>query len=290
MNPSIVAARFNLRATKSIGSCMSRLLLLAFPVALVPGVEARPEPAKPDALVSVQKGTLPIIVSAPHGGKIAIPDVPERLGLGVKQFAKVRDTNTSELTEKFVAALEKQLDGKVWFAIARFERKYLDVNRPRDGAYENDGAKPAYDAYHDALAAACKAVKDKHGAGLLLDLHGQGVFENQICRGTQNGKSVKLLAQRHGWPAVTGKNSVLGRMERAGYQVLPKCNAAEETREEVQFNGGFIVQNYGSHTGYGIDAIQFEFGTYLREREAYPRTAADLADAVAAFHDAHLKK
>lgn len=269
---------------------MIRLLPVIVPIALIPGAGAGVEPAQPEPLVSIQKGTLPIIVSAPHGGKRPIPEVPERLGAGVKMFATVRDGNTSELAEKFVAALEKQLGGKVWFAIARFDRKYLDVNRPREGAYENDRAKPVYDAYHDALTAACKAVKEKHGAGLLLDIHGQGLFEHQICRGTANGKSVKLLLERHGRPALVGKNSVLGRLERAGYKVLPPCDAAQETKEQSQYNGGFMVQNYGSHTGFGIDVIQLELGTQLREREAYPKTASDLADAVAAFHDAYLKK
>src|SRR5437867_7381520 len=156
---------------------MSRLLLLSIPLALLPGLRVRPDsPAKPEDFVFVQKGTLPIIVSVPHGGKKPVPGVPERLGVGVKMFATVRDTNTSELAEKFLAVLEKQLGGKPWVVIAHFERKYVDANRPPDGAYETEKAKPFYDAYHDPLVAACKAVKEKHGAGLLLDIHGQGEF------------------------------------------------------------------------------------------------------------------
>ena len=38
--------------------------------------------------------------------------------------------------------------------------------------------------------------------------------------------------------------------------------------------------------GYGIDVIQLEFGSQLRERATYSKSAADLADGVAAFHDA----
>jgi N-formylglutamate amidohydrolase len=265
---------------------MRWLIFFTLPVCLLRADD--PKPA--EEAVSIQRGTLPIIVSAPHGGKLPLPEVPERIGKDIKMFAKVRDTNTDLLAEKFVAAIEKQLGGKVWYVIARCERRFVDFNRPREGAYENEKAKPAYDRYHSALDAACKAVKEKHGAGLLLDIHGQGAFEGQICRGTQNGKSVTLLVQRHGRAAITGKNSVLGQMEKAGYKILPKCDAAEDAKEESQFNGGFMVQNYGSHTGYGIDVLQLEFGSKLRERTAYPKTAADLADAVAAFHDAYLKR
>src|SRR4029077_14458110 len=89
-------------------------------------------------LLTVRKGTLPIIVSAPHGGAMPIPGVPERRGEGVAKFVTVRDTNTDILAEKLVEELEKKLGGKVYLVVARFERKCLDVNRPAAGAYESD--------------------------------------------------------------------------------------------------------------------------------------------------------
>jgi hypothetical protein len=69
----------------------------------------------------VQKGTLPIIVSVPHGGTREVPGVPERRGAGVAKFVTVRDANTSELAEAFAAALEEKLDGKPWMVVARFD-------------------------------------------------------------------------------------------------------------------------------------------------------------------------
>jgi N-formylglutamate amidohydrolase len=267
------------------------ILLLLVAVSLAPAFPAAPEETKPTDLVVLQKGTLPIIISAPHGGRKKVPDVPERLGVGITSFATVLDANTDLLAQKFSVELEKLLNGKPWLVIAKFERKYIDVNRPREGAYESEKAKPYYDAYHEPLEAACKAVKTKFGRGLLLDIHGQGEFKDSICRGTQNGKTVTLLKERDGWAAVTGKRSVLGHMQRSGYKVLPSCDAEEKTKEEPKFTGGHIVGTYGSHTGYAIDAIQLEFGTFLREKEKdkYATTAKDLADAVAAFYEEYLK-
>jgi N-formylglutamate amidohydrolase len=266
-------------------------LLLLATVALSPAVPAAPEAGTPEDLVFVQKGTLPIILSAPHGGRKAIPGVPERTNSRVASFSVAFDSNTLELTELCAAALERKLDGKPWVVAARFSRKYLDPNRPREGSYESDKAKPYYDRYHDSLEAACKAVQKEFGRGLLLDIHGQGEFNDTICRGTQNGKSVTLLKDRFGWAAVTGKRSVLGHLERGGYKVLPSCDAAEKTKEEPKFNGGYMVTNYGSHTGYAIDAIQLEFGMFLREKERnrLTKTADDLADAIAIFHNEYLK-
>jgi N-formylglutamate amidohydrolase len=263
------------------------LVLLLPPLALAPADE--PKAPKPEDFVTVQKGTLPIIISAPHGGKKKVPDVPERVGTGLTNFHTVRDENTAELTEKFVAELEKALDGKPWVVIARFERKYLDVNRAPEEGYESEKAKPYYDAYHGALAAACKRVKEKFGRGILLDIHGNAVYPNAICRGTQNLKTVTLLKEREGMVAIRGKNSILGRMERLGYKVLPGAASDDKTKEEPKFTGGHIVTTYGSHTAYAIDAIQLEFGSAFRDKEKYATTAKDLAEAVRVFHDEYLK-
>src|SRR5690349_3671818 len=104
---------------------MLPLLLLAL------AVDASPAAPPKSDLVYVQVGTLPIILSAPHGGRTAIPDCPERKGAApVKQFVTVNDTNTDQLTEKLAAAVEKAMGGKPHVVIARFERKYCDANRP----------------------------------------------------------------------------------------------------------------------------------------------------------------
>src|SRR5262249_40932396 len=156
--------------------------------------------------------------------------------------------------EKLATDLEKKLGGKVHLVIAHFDRKYLDVNRPREGAYESEKAKPYYDAYHKALAEACREVKKEWGRGLLLDIHGQAADADTIFRGTAGGKSVSLLTNRFGKAALLGPKSVLGQLDRAGYKIFP-ANAAEDQTEDKRFNGGHIVQTYGSHQTGGVDAI-----------------------------------
>src|SRR5947208_318345 len=84
-----------------------------------------------DKYVVVQKGTLPIILSAPHGGTLALAKVPERKGgEGVAQFVTVRDVNTDLLATKLAEAVSKQLPGKPYLVVAKFSRKYIDANRP----------------------------------------------------------------------------------------------------------------------------------------------------------------
>jgi N-formylglutamate amidohydrolase len=270
--------------------CLFPMSLLVALVGLAPAFSGAPNTPKPEDFILIQKGTLPIIISAPHGGRKKVPGVPVRLGRGLTNFQTVLDGNTAELAELFAAELEEQLKSKPWLVVARFERKAVDANRSAEQGYESEQARPLYDAYHVALAAACKTVKKQFGRGLLLDIHGQGEFRDAICRGTKNGKTVTLLKDRDGWSAVTGKRSVLGYLQRIGYKVLPNCDADEKTKEPAKFIGGYIVDTYGSHTGYAIDAIQLEFGSALREKEKdrYSRTAKDLATAVAVFHVEYL--
>lgn len=228
---------------------------------------------------------LPIILSAPHGGREMIAGVAPRLGMGVSQFVTERDHNTAELTEKVALFLEKKFSAKPFMVIARFERKYVDANRPRAEAYESPDAGAYYDAYHEALSAACERVRLGWGGGVLLDIHGQRAEPDTIFRGTDNGKSVSRLRQKFGMEALTGPRSILGRLASMGYKVVPDGGAEAV---EKRYTGGYTTRTYGSHRGTSIDAIQLELGTNLRARRLLDRTAADLAEAVAAFASAYL--
>ncbi len=236
-------------------------------------------------LLTVWAGMLPIILSAPHGGRQSIPGVPVRRGFGVIQFATGRDNNTDELAETIAVRLEKRFNAKPFLIVARFERKYLDANRPAEIAYESEEAKSYYDGYHNALREAHDRVSTEWGYGLLLDIHGQGTQADAIYRGTGNGKTIASLTRRFGMAAITGPKSIFSQLERMGYQALP---STKEPHNEQRYVGGYIVQTYGSRRGSGIDAIQLEIGTKLRARAILERTATDLAEAISVFAQEYL--
>jgi N-formylglutamate amidohydrolase len=260
------------------------LALLLGPIALLPGQTERSAEAR--KLVTVRRGNLPLILSAPHGGRLPIPGDPAREGLGVAKFNPVRDANTAELAERVAAAVERRLRARPYLVVARFDRKYLDANRPAPAAYESEEARPVYDAYHQALTDACRAVQKKWRRGLLLDIHGQGKRPGTIIRGTADGKTVTLLLRRFGPAALSGPRSVLGRLERRGYDVFPP--AGSRAREDPRYRGGYTVRAYGSHTAFGIDALQVELGATFRTKKVLDRTARDLAEALAVFAGAYL--
>jgi N-formylglutamate amidohydrolase len=234
----------------------------------------------PGKMLIFSTGMLPIILSAPHGGRQSIPGVPVRRGFAVARFTAERDNNTDELASKTAAKLEERLGVKPFLIIALFDRKYVDANRPTAGACESVQARPCYESYHRALLRACMAVRRDWGRGLLLDIHGQGAEDDVVFRGTNNGKTVMSLLEQFGQRAITGPASIFGYLEKKGYKVLPP---AGHLSKEERYTGGYIVQTYGSHQPTGIDAIQLEIGANLRRRGALDRAAADLADAIVIF-------
>ena len=239
-------------------------------------------------LVTTEAGDLPIILSAPHGGHDAIPGVPERQGEGVAAFKRRSDNNTDQLTEQLADAIEKNLGKRPYVIIARFHRKYLDVNRRDRDAFESPNARAAYDTYHEAIAKARHDVMERWGRGILLDIHGHGAEPGAVFRGTQNGKTTTHLVKRFGREALIGKTSLFGQLAEQGVPVIPAAGSTD--REHAHYDGGYIVTTHGSGSGGALDAIQLEFGRELRSTKAIPTTVSQLANAIAVFAHEYLPK
>ena len=261
-------------------------LLLASLDSRFASAQQKPAQEKIESLVTIELGDLPIILSAPHGGRDDIPGLAERRGEGVERFNPRSDSNTDVLTERLADAIEKQFGKRPYLVIARFHRKYVDANRRSQDAYESQEAKVVYESYHQALAKARSQVMERWGRGLLFDIHGQSVEPTAILRGTQNGKTTTHLVSRFGREALSGETSVFGQLASQGIPVIPAVGA--DDRERAGYDGGYTVITYGSGSGGTLDAIQLELGGELRSKEAIPSTALKLANAIAAFAKEHL--
>lgn len=228
-----------------------------------------------DDLVEIQQGDLPIVLTAPHGGTQAIPDSPERSHKEFPQFVTVLDTRTDELARQTAKEIEKLFGKKPWVVIAKFSRKYVDVNRPIEYGAESEPAKAQYKLYHEAVQKASDKIHEKFGSGVLLDIHGQGADKEVVFRGTQNLKTVKGISDVQ----LFGPNSILGSLEAQGFKIFPAIKDAHD-KENPKFNGGYTVQTYGLNQPKGLLAIQLEFGANYRTTKAIPDTASKIAKAL----------
>lgn len=268
---------------------LAGLIFLASPVCLIVGLADIPSQAKidPAHFLSTLDGKLPIILSAPHGGRMPIPGVPDRRGgEGISQFVTATDTGTLEFVEFLAASVEKEMGAKPFLVAAKFLRKNADANRPLKDALESDIAKPVYDAYHAHLNKAVQQVKRDYGRGLLLDIHGQGKDEKTIFRGTAKKTTITHLLDRFGKPALTGDKSILGVLQKNGYKVFPAGDSDEP--EDPAYSGGYIVRTYGSSNSGSVDAIQLELGYDYRSRVNRQKFADNLARAIRVFSEEYL--
>lgn len=246
-------------------------------------------------LVEVETGDLPILLTAPHGGTQKVDGAPARTGenqadrIGAKKgFSIAFDANTDKLAHAVSDVLYKSTGHRPYLVVARFSRKYIDANRPAEQAYETDAAKATYDAYHGAIQTAKDAIVKKWGVGLLLDLHGQGSSREKVFRGTANLATVNHLVGTWGRDALTGKDGLLGILEKQGWKLSP-TNADTNGKENPALNGGWTVRHYGSLASGTFDAVQLELGASYR-RENLQKSAENLALAIEEFSKRYLER
>jgi N-formylglutamate amidohydrolase len=267
---------------------MRFLTRLLFAIAVAVTSLNRARAAAEDPLIDVRSGTIPIIITAPHGGLSEVPGVPLRVNSEAERFVTGVDVNTRELAQRIVHELERTAGGKPYYVMARFRRRYIDANRSPEHAYETDAAKKYYDGYHAQVAAYCREIQNKFGAGLLIDVHGQAAHVNELLVGTVGGKTMTLLRQRQGDGVIVGPEGLVGLLNNAGVKTMPTLNARELNLPV--YNGGYTVQTYGSHQPAGIDAVQFEFGSNYRKDERLGDTAKRAAGAIVQFYRANVAK
>ena len=254
----------------------------------------------PAELVVVERGTLPIILTAPHGGREVIPGVAPR---DIKRAGMAEDSrkwggavtsvdgNTDVLALRMAAEIRRLTGQAPYLVVAKFHRKYIDANRPAELAFDSPAALPYYDLYHRSIREFIDEVLRTHSAGLLIDVHGQNKDPGVLMRGTVNGKTVHKLVRRAGVSAITGPEGLFGRLEANGFKVFPANSEGLRARsEDAGLNGGYTTRLYGSDNAGGIDSVQFEFGTVYRRKQTVEKSAVDAARAVVGFYERYLGK
>lgn len=245
--------------------------------------------AGPSAAVDAVRGSLPLILTAPHGGADSLPGCEERVPAGVR-FVNRPDAHTERLTRLIADELRIITGHAPYLVIARFHRKYIDANRHPEEAYGDPGCAAAYAAYHAAIRTYLDEIRGQFRHAMLFDIHGQAAYRDAILRGTRHGVTVQALLSRAGAAAINGPDSIFGRFKAQGYRIVPDLDSPPTNRVEAKnYIGGHTVEIYGSHRSDGIDAMQLEYGLDLRNSATIEATARASAQAIAAFYERFLK-
>ncbi|MDP1580533.1 MAG: hypothetical protein Q8M02_09660 [Candidatus Didemnitutus sp.] len=257
-----------------------------------------------DRHVEYQAGSLPIIFTAPHGGKLTPRTIPDRTS-GVT----MSDAFTQELARAVNAEFQRRAKQPPHVIISLLHRKKLDPNREiKEAAQGSPVAERAWVQFHESIKESIRVSLLTHGFAFIIDLHGHGhaiprlelgygidgAFFNQTdaeldaaIRDTRS--TLNELARRSDSFAkiIRGPRSLGGLFETAGFRAVPGTRDPGPGNFPY-FNGGYIVRTYAGK-GRGVDGLQIEAPRAgVREtEETRAKFATALFDSLAAFLAEH---
>ena len=249
-------------------------------------------------------GDLPIVISAPHGGREKPDEIPSRT-TGVLDI----DTNTQELARAVEAELRARTGRKPHVVICRLHRSKLDCNREIvEAAAGSAVAETAWTEYHGFIEKACATAVAKYGRAFYLDLHGHGHKYARLELGylhsaetlalpdaelntpaTIAAGSIRLLAAQSKRPYVEllrGPRSLGSLFEAQGFPATP--SPAHPTPAVPFFNGGYSVRRHTAEGGK-VAGLQIECNLKgvrdtAENRERFARALVTVLDTYLAEH------
>ena len=252
-------------------------------------------------------GELPVILSAPHGGRVGVPEIPNR-----QNGTLVGDQNTLQLTEAVREALIELTGFAPHVVLVHLDRAKLDANREIEEAAEgNPFAERAWLEYHDFIRSARTAIATR-GEGLYLDMHGHGHLIPRVevgyllTREDLNRSDLSVSALRYVLQSsirelgrdspipfadlLRGATSFGGLLQAEGIPAVPSP-AYPMPGQDPYFSGGYSIREHGSLVDTElVSGIQLEHHFVgLRDTEANQRAyAVILARVIRAFMLEHV--
>jgi hypothetical protein len=228
-----------------------------------------------DHLVSSHRGTMPVLLTSPHGGTSEPPDVERRTKEatpGSCRFVVKSDLHTAEIARCVAQVILDRTGLSPYVVIADFDRAFIDANRPRSPvncAFIDPDAQPFYDAYHGRIATFVDEIRSQNdNRGFLFDVHGKVEIPTDpadIYLGTDQGGSLLPGFDRASLFVQHGLHGLLGSVRRETdpasavfrYRLSP---ADAQTPESSSVDGGFTSRQYGEF----INSVQVEIADTIR--------------------------
>ena len=217
--------------------------------------------------VEYRVGTLPIVITIPHGGYRIPTLIPDRT---CNEPVTVTDAYTIETAEKISAALFLDTGRYPHIIICNLDRSKLDCNRTlADGACGDPQAETAWNEYHNFITTAQNAANLQYNnKTLLVDLHGHGHDIQRIELGYLlssaelkytdatlntiayiNQSSIKNLALNNIYnytltELLRGPKSMGTLLALENYPAVPSQQDPYPLATESYFNGGYTTENH----------------------------------------------
>ena len=218
-------------------------------------------------------GDLPLVITAPHGGRETPDEIPDR-----EQGAVDIDTNTQELARVIAAEIAARTGHSAHLVICRLHRRKLDCNREIvEAAAGSPAAEKAWNEYHGCIEEALAAATARHGHAFLIDLHGQNHPARRIELGYLHDRqtfaqadtaleapglaavgSMRRVAEKSRLPysaLLRGPRSFGALLEARGFPCTP---SPERPMPELPyFRGGYTLRRHVA-AGTAVSGFQLE--------------------------------
>ncbi|MCB1204865.1 MAG: hypothetical protein KDN18_11445 [Verrucomicrobiae bacterium] len=220
--------------------------------------------------VEYRPGNLPLVIAAPHGGRLVPAEIPDRV-----EGVLTRDAETDLLAIEVAEAIYRRTGLRPHLVLCHLHRRKVDCNRDAlVGTGGNPRALETWRAFHDIIDEARTAA----GRGLFLDLHGHSHPEARVEIGylldakqlREEGADFNALAQVSSVASlagtspvsfeelIRGKSSLGALLHGGGFPAVPSPEFPDPG-EEPFFRGGYNTARYRTGgTGDAFFSLQIE--------------------------------
>ncbi len=220
--------------------------------------------------VEFQKGSIPLIISVPHGGALDCKNIPKRLN-GILGIDGETIEIARELIERIKTNFKKQnlVIGSPSYIFSKVGRNKIDLNRNEKEAFNSNSviAKEIYNAYHNKVREFVLSNLKLYNSSLLIDIHGfeknkrpPGFRDVDIILGTNN------LASFFSEPIIKKDwgDNIRGKIIQKFLDLKIPIAPGHPKRKEYVLTGGYITKKYGASQIPQSQAIQIEFSDKIR--------------------------
>jgi hypothetical protein len=220
-----------------------------------------------------QKGSIPLIISVPHGGASECENIPKRSHgiLGI-------DGETIEIGKKLMELIrtcfrEQGLELKIpSYIISKVCRSKIDINRDEAEAFNPSSviARKIYTSYHNKLKEFVMDNLKFFSRSLLIDIHGfekekrpPGFRDVDIILGTNNLESFFSEPIRR----KDLGNNIRGKIIQKFIELEVPIAPGHPKRREYVLTGGYITKKYGASQCPKSQTMQIEFSDRIRFKD-----------------------
>ena len=228
-----------------------------------------------------RRGSIPIIISVPHGGLLSPDSIPDRT---CNNPTTVTDANTIELSLRIDSSFYERTGCHIHLVICNLKRTKVDCNRNlSDGACNHPEAIKAWSDFHQFIDSAQTLAVNEFNKAFYIDLHGHGKALQRLELGYLlsdnalelsdsilntntyiNKSSLKELVQNNNSNSthaelLRGELALGTFLCNAGFPSVPSKQIPKPDTTTNYFDGGYNTENYTSKTpGKIVNGLQIE--------------------------------